>query len=265
MMSIMTARKSQQKHQKNHSEVFVIDKSNSEIRKAIEEGCALYENKKLDAAKAVFQSIIDREEKCTEAYYYLGNILHAQGELGRAIRCFNKVLELEPQHTDASLCLSVILNDIGRYEEAQAVYNKADQQVGVESGGVDDLHINKKFALKHYDLAEQYAAYHRYDEAVFEYDKAIGLDPSNIEMKIKLAQAYAKKGYMDRSIEELQKAKKENPYEASLRMALGLTYFGMGKVIEAQSEWQEVLQQDPTHPEARMYMDLSQASNETRL
>ena len=65
----------------------------------------------------MFEEVVLMNPKSSEAYFHMGNIFHIQGQLGKAIKAFNKVLEIDPTHTDASISLSVILNDIGRYEE----------------------------------------------------------------------------------------------------------------------------------------------------
>ena len=103
------------------------------------------------------------------------------------------------------------MNDIGRYEQAQEVFEKANKKVKQESKGVEDPHINTRFAAKHFELAEMYFSYNRYEEALFEYNKAISLNPSDLEVRIKIAKVYSKKGYLAKALEELRKLKSENP------------------------------------------------------
>src|SRR5690606_29020288 len=113
---------------------------------------------------------------------------------------------------DAAISLSVIYNDIGKYEEAKAIFEKANNQVkNTQQQGVSDPHLNKKFSLKHYELAAMYASYGRMDEALFEYNKAVTLDPDNLEIRIKVAKAYTKKGLTSKTFEELKRLKNEHP------------------------------------------------------
>ncbi|EQC52085.1 lipopolysaccharide assembly protein LapB, partial [Bacteriovorax sp. DB6_IX] len=60
-------------------------------------------------------------------------------------------------------------------------------------------------------MAELYFTYNRYDEALFEYNKAIKLDPANLEARIKIAKVYAKKGFVNKSLDELMRLKNESP------------------------------------------------------
>ena len=202
-------------------------------------------------------------------FFLLANVFHINGEIGKAIKAFSKVLSLNPEHTDAAISLSVLYNDIGQYEDARKVFEMANDRVkgkGKTANGItEDKHINKKFASKHYEIADLYLSYNRYDEALFEYNKVIALDPENLEAKIKIAKVYAKKGFIAKAIEELRVLKNEEPNYAPARIALGVIHYGNGNVLEAQTEWEKVLLKDPFQSEASMYLNLSRTATETNL
>lgn len=223
-----------------------------------------FQRNDLKTASLLLNEIIEKNPTCTEGYFYLANVFHIRGELGKAIKAFQKVMELDPHHTDAAISLSVIYNDIGKYEEAKAIFDKANNQVkNTQQQGLSDPHLNRKFALKHYELAEMYSSYGRADEALFEYNKAVTLDPDNLEIRIKIAKAYTKKGFISKAFDELKRLKNEQPGYMPARIALGLLYYGNGNIIEAQAEWQNVLSREPSHPEATMYINLSRSATET--
>lgn len=221
---------------------------------------------------ALFNEILEtpnvEKQILVETYFHLANIFHFRGEIGKAIKSFNKVLNLDPSHTDASISLSVLYNDIGQYEEAKKIFKQADERVkAVHStlGEIEDQHINKKFSQRHYELAEMYMTYQRFDEALFEYNKSIKLDPSHLEARLKVAKAYAKKNFSNKALEELKKLKNEFPHYLPARNALGVLYYGNGCILEAQSEWERVIAKDPRNEEAQMYMNLSKTATETSL
>lgn len=235
-------------------------KLNDLLKKAKE----AFQKNDLKTASLFLNEIIEQNPNATEAFFYLANVFHVRGELGKAIKGFQRVLELDPNHTDAAISLSVIYNDIGKYEEAKAIFEKANNQVkSSQVQGVTDPHLNKKFSLKHYELAEMYVSYGRCDEALFEYNKAIALDPDNLEIRIKVAKAYTKKGFTSKAFDELRRLKNENPGYMPVRIALGLLYYGNGNILEATAEWQNVLSREPNHPEAIMYVNLSRTASET--
>lgn len=239
--------------------------NNEQLLKTARECFEKLEYKK---AQVVLNEIIESDDRNVDALFLLANIFHINGEIGKAIKAFNKVLNLNPEHTDAAISLSVLYNDIGQYEDAKKVFDKANERVKGKnkgSGLMEDKHINKKFASKHYEIADLYLSYNRYDEALFEFNKVVGLDPENLEARIKIAKVYAKKGFVAKAIEELRNLKNEEPSYAPARIALGVIHYGNGNVLEAQSEWEKVLIKDPFHPEASMYMNLSKTATETRI
>ena len=239
--------------------------SNEQLLKSARECFEKLEYKK---AQVILNEIIESEDNNVEALFLLANIFHINGEIGKAIKAFNKVLNINPEHTDAAISLSVLYNDIGQYEDAKKVFDTANERVKGKnkgSGLMEDKHINKKFASKHYELADLYLSYNRYDEALFEFNKVVGLDSENLEARIKIAKVYAKKGFTSKAIEELRNLKNEEPSYAPARIALGVIHYGNGNVLEAQSEWVKVLMKDPFHSEANMYLNLSRTATETNL
>ena len=230
----------------------------------------LFDNGKLKNSLAILNDIVDTgssDKDClAEVYFLMGNIFHMKGEIGKAIKAFSKVLELKQTHTDAAISLSVLYNDIGRYEEAQKIFKIADERVKRSSNKkneVGDEHVNQKFSSKHFELGEMYFTYGRYDEALFEYNKASSLDPENLDIRIKLAKVYTKKNFISKAYDELRSLKNEHPAFLPARIALGILYYGNGKVVEAQNEWEKVLAKEPANQEAGMYLKLSQTATET--
>ncbi|MCB9094863.1 MAG: tetratricopeptide repeat protein [Halobacteriovoraceae bacterium] len=221
---------------------------------------------KLEKALLYVDEVISQDPNDSETYFLKANVFHVQGKIGKAVKTFKQVIEMNNDHTDAMVSLSVLLNDIGRYEEAKKYFELADKKVKKgDNGGVVDNHINKKFSAHHYEIAEMYFAYGRYDEALTEYNKASSLDPANLMIKVKIAKVYSKKGFYSKAIDEFRSIKRLDAGFLPARMALGLHYYTNGKIIEAQNEWKNILQKDPEHKEAQMYLKLSQNATEVSL
>lgn len=239
----------------------------------LSKGRKFYEKGDLKKAQSALTELIETNNKSAEAFFLLANIFHLKGEISKAIKAFKKVLAIDPEHTDASISLSVIYNDIGKYDEAKEVFNEANTRVKnkkhtvtLEEGKTfNDSHINKKFAVKHFELADLYYTYNRLDEALYEYNKAINLDPDDIEARIKVAKVYAKKGLVSKAFQELKKLKNEYPNFAPARLSLGILYYSNGHIIEAQNEWQRIIDKDPANEEAKMYLRLSNQATETSI
>ena len=200
-----------------------------------------------------------------EAHFLKANIFHIQGKIGSAIKSFKKVLELNKDHTDAMISLSVLYNDIGRYDQAKVFFELADKKVKKGDGGVIDNHINRKFSALHFEIAEMYYSYGRYDEALIEYNKARALNEEDLAVRVKIAKVYGKKRFFAKAVEELKELKQQNPNYIPARLALGLHFYSNGKIIEAQNEWRNIVHKEPKNKEANMYLKLSQSATEVTL
>lgn len=219
-------------------------------------------------ARIIFSEIIETDNKNVEAIFFLANIFHLKGEIGKAIKAFSRILEIDPHHTDAAISLSVLYNDIGKYEEAKKIFEQADKRVKGQSKSdkiESDRYVNKQFSAKHFELAELYMTYGRYDEALFEYNKVIALDTDNYTARIKISKVYAKKGFVSKAFLELKQIKSEVPNYIPARVALGVLYYGNGNILEARNEWEKVRSLEPTNSEAAMYLNLADAATETKI
>lgn len=202
------------------------------------------------------------EDEKKSALHLLGTSYYLQGQLTKSIDCFKKILDLDPKHTDSAISLSIIYNDIGKYDEAKKIYQVANQSLALKRQGSDSL-LDRKFALKHIELGDLYFKYHRYDDALEDYSRAARLDPQQLEIRIKIAKVYAKKGYTTRAIQELQQLCHEHQDFITARVHLGLMYFSQGNVIDAQLEWERARAQDPSNPEIQTYLEMAKQATET--
>ncbi len=207
-------------------------------------------------AEELIREKINQDPSDADAYYLFGVSHYFQNQVGQAIENLRNALNHDPHHTDAAICLSVLFNDIGKYDEAKKVFEQANQSVAHKRIG-DPLGIDRKFAVKHLELADLYFRYRRYDEAIEEYGRASELDPTTLEIRIRRAKAYAKKGFLTRSMQELQSLKHEHPHYMPARIQLGLLHYSQGNLLDAELEWEAVAEAEPTHREALSYLTMA--------
>jgi tetratricopeptide (TPR) repeat protein len=216
--------------------------------------------RKFDEAEVAIRSRLTQKPSSADAHYLLGVLHYFKGNLRETVPSLREALRLDPRHTDAAICLSVLLNDVGRYDEAKGVFEVANQSVSSKASSgrsKDDFEVDHKFAVKHLEIADLYFRYRRYDEAIEEYAKAASLDPFTLEIRIRLAKSYAKKGFVIRAIQELQQLKSENPRYIPARLQLGLFHYSQKNVLDAELEWESVLDLEPGNQEARSYIEMA--------
>ena len=215
------------------------------------------------SARSILSEMRSKDPKNAEVYYLVGVMQYFQGQIPETIHALKKCLELNPKHTDAAICLSVLHNDLGQYEEGRRVFEAANQSVLHLQPG-EDLNIDRKFCIKHLELGDLYLRYRRFDEAIEQYTRAMVLDPSDLEIRIRRAKAQAKKGFVTRAIQDLEQLKKQHPTYLAARLQLGLLHYSQGNVLDAELEWESVTQSGglsgttpSTIKEARAYLEMA--------
>jgi tetratricopeptide (TPR) repeat protein len=223
----------------------------------------LVKEKNLAQAIIICDELLKRNLELKDKIHVLqiqGLAYYMDGKVQKSIECFKNILQLDPKNIDAAICLSVAYNDIGLYEEAKNIYKIANQSLYLKKPGSDKL-LDSRFSLKHIELGDLYFKFHRYDEALQEYSKALLLDPTHLQIRIKIAKVYARKGFTSRALQELQTLAYENPDFLEARIQLGLLHYSTGNIIDAQIEWERVLKEDPNNIEVFQYLEMAKQSS----
>ena len=222
-----------------------------------------FRESKYSLAEPILNQLILKNAKSPEVFQMLGTIYYDQGKFNKAIRAFRRALELEPTYTDASVGLSIILNDLGRYEEGRKVFDEARELLARQSGH-DDPYVNEKFSIKHDELGEMYFNHNRFKEALDQYYKALTLSNRKPELTMKVAECYLRLQEPDKAIKELRAIIKDYPGFLSARVRLGRILYDAGEVESAIENWEAALEHDPNHTEAQRLLRQAQALTQTR-
>ena len=221
----------------------------------------LIASRQFDAAEQLILARLKEDQDNADAYYFYGVVQYQQGKLGPTLQFLKKALMLDPRHTDAAVCLSVLYNDIGKYDEAKQVFDQANQSVAQKQMG-SDPGVDRKFAVKHQELGDLYFRYRRFEEAIEEYGKALMLDPTVLDVRIRRAKSFAKKGFLTRAMQELQQLKAEHPEFLPGRIQIGLLHYSQGNLLDAELEWETVLANAPGNREVQAYLRMAQKSRD---
>ena len=202
--------------------------------------------------------------KNPEVLQMLATIYYDQGKFNKAISTFKKALEIDPGYTDAAVGLSIILNDIGRYDDAKKIFEDAKAMLDrKKQASTPDL--NEKFAGKHAELADMYLQYKRFDECAEQYQRAIGLSNNKVDLTLRLTECFVQAGQKDRAIKELKALLNSDPRLAAPRLKLGLILYNSHHIAEAVDQWENILRYDPKNQEAHRYLKMAQAAGVTTL
>ena len=202
--------------------------------------------------------------KNPEVLQMLATIYYDQGKFNKAIATFKRALEIEPSYTDAAVGLSIILNDIGRYDEAKKVFEEArallDQKKQAATPDVNEI-----FSNKHAELADMYLQYKRFDESAEQYQRAIALSAKKVDLTLRLAECYVQAGQKDKAVKELKTLLNYDPRLTAPRLKLGLILYNSHHIAEAVDQWENILRYEPKNQEALRYLKMAQAAGVTTL
>lgn len=213
-------------------------------------------------AENILQQLLLAGSKHPEVFHMMATIYYDHGKFNKAIKTFRRALQIDPSFTDASVGLSIILNDLGRYEEGRQVFVDAQAALAKKSNEPDS-YSQEKLAIKHDELGELYFQYKRYEEALEQYERALTMSSRRAELKMKMVECFVKMSDDVSAIRELRLIAQEYPQFIPARIKLGLIYFNAKKTVEAVEQWESVLLRDPEHPLALRYLQMAQESSST--
>jgi tetratricopeptide (TPR) repeat protein len=197
-----------------------------------------------------------------EVWHMIAVILYDRGRFTKAIKTFRRALEIDPTFTDASVGLSIILNDLGRYEEGRQVFQNA--QGALDRKNFDqDTHLKERLASKHHELADMYFSRKRWDDAIDQYKQALAILPAKTDFRLKIVEALAAKGELGQAFKEIRQIVQEQPANHAARLKFGFMLYQSKRVADAIDQWETILLRDPGHPQAKEYMRMARESDET--
>lgn len=234
------------------------------IDDVLEEAKTNFINGNYKVAEPILSQMVLQGTRNPEVFQMLATIFYDKGQFNKAIKTFKRALEIDPAYTDASVGLSIILNDLGRYEEGQSVFLEAQTLLSKRKSKTDP-YLEEKLASKHEELADLYSQCQRPTEALDQLFKALKLSNRKAEITLRIADCFVKMDSADRAIKELKQLIRDYPHLNPARLKLGLIYYNNNNLAEATEQWENVLLRDPEHPEATKYLKMAQAAGITTL
>lgn len=180
--------------------------------------------------------------------YMLGTIAFDRGQLKKAISYFKKSIEVDPSFTEASVGLSIILNDLGRYDEAKKVFEDAYAMMKQKQRGGNDSHLKEKIAKKHAELGDLYLMNNMMIEATEEFEKALKMTPNDPDYTAKLGECYLKSKKGNAAISSFEKSLEGN-YTKNTHFKLVEAYQQSGQKNKALFELDKMQVRSGLSPE----------------
>ena len=209
-------------------------KDRIEVYELIYEGTLAARNAKYDRAQKLLIQAVQREPESLVAHFQLGVVYRVTGALDKAVREFQKTLELRPAYDLALRRLAEVYMAGKHYEAAEATYKKLLAQ------SPNDYQV-------YFNLGGLYVTQDRWEEALAAFRKAQSLDDKDIMMPIVISRILLKKGDLAGALEAIKQALKLDPNLASAHETAWEIYQKLGRFADAQRE-AEILQRLRARP-----------------
>jgi len=209
----------------------------------------------------LLQEIVESGRSFADCYHLLGLSYAMLGQPQRALEHFGQALELNPRYIEAHIHRGILLNDLGRTEEAtDAFRHAAAHNLRQESGF--PTHVAASLANHHALLASAYAESGAFADAIEQYRRAVELGPNFADIRYKLARALLESGDVLAAREELERVVRERPNFIDALASLGLARYLSGDAAGAQEVWHECLRARPKNARVEAYLAMLERAAE---
>lgn len=130
-----------------------------------------------------------------ERYFHKADEFLAKDAYAKAIRCFNKAIQEEPEETLGYECKASVLMSLKMYNEAQELYHKV-------------LSLDAEADLAHYCLGFIYASKKEYEESLEHYNEYLTRRSKDAHAMSERALVYFIKGDREKALKDIEMADK---------------------------------------------------------
>ena len=190
-----------------------------------------------------------------DAYHLLGVSLSLLGMTERALREFDRALDLNPRYLEALIHRGLVLNELGRTAEAEESFRRAAL---ADTGSVEGFPapVAAQLANRHAELAQSYAEVGAPDQAIEQYRRALVLGPSFHDLRYRLARVLLESGRVLEAREELEQVVAARPNFIDAGAALGLARYLAGDAAGAREVWESCRARRPDNARIGAYLNM---------
>lgn len=216
-------------------------------------GNAAWEQDDFEDAYQHFRAILQDHPNFADILNRAGLCLAMMGDPAGALQQFDAALEVNDGYAEAHLNRAIVLNDLGRFDEASDCFQRAST-LDLRDSHAFPSHLGNQLANAHAKTGDLYLAADRPKEAAREYAAAVEIRPSFLDLRFKLAEAYMDLAMWGEARLHLEEILVENPGFAGARVRLGVLLKRVGDSEGARREWKRCAEQTPDDRRIRAYL-----------
>lgn len=192
---------------------------------------------KLPEAESICRNILNSHPGHSWSWCQLGMIAHRQGNNGVALEHLRQAVMADFSNAGAHNMLGVILERLGRFDEAIACFLKVRE-------------LKPELPTGHFNLGNARQARRDFAEAVASYRKVLEIDPNHTDALVNMGVALKELGRREEAMECCRQALSTNPGHPDASLNLGALLQAEGKLDEALDHYRRALETRPDFPDA---------------
>ncbi len=201
----------------------------------------------------LLESVVDSGRSFADVHHLLGVSLSLLGQAERALSELGRALELNPRYVEALIHRGLVLNELGRTDEAQESFGRAAENLAQPKAGLPGP-IAAQLANRHAELGESYAAAGALSRAIEQYESALELGPEFHDLRYRMARLLLEAGRPLEAREALEQVARARPGFVDAEATLGLAHYLSGDAAGARSVWQRCLARRPENAKVEAYL-----------
>jgi len=207
-----------------------------------------------EEAGRIYEAIIKEHRDAAEAYYGIGRIRAANGDLIAAVESYRRACELFPAYGAAHYRLALAYRKLGdgpRSQEHLRLHAASQTLVPpVQDPLRDEMRALDRGAASHVQRGIGFEEAGRIEDAIVEHEKALELDPEFVQAHANLIILYGKTKQPQKAEEHFRAAVRLNPNHADSYYNYGVLLFEQRKYVEAEEVFRKAVEINPFHSQA---------------
>lgn len=208
----------------------------------------------------LLEEVISTGRAFADAHHLLGLSYSLAGQPAKALEQLDRALTLNPNYVEALIHRALVLNEMGREEEAGAILRRA-RTIGGEQRAGFPSHVAAKLANQHAALGEAYIEAGGLNEAIAQYEAALALGPAFHDLRYKLGRLLLEAGRALDAHEQFQHIVRERPGFLDAAAMLGLASYLAGDGLAARAVWEQLRARRPEDPRVEAYLAMLSRSD----
>ena len=187
-----------------------------------------------------------------DAYNLLGLCLAMLGRPQEALEAIDAALQVNPRYVEAHLNRAVLLNDLGRFDDAHSAFAAAEEHGQPDGSGYPAM-VADRLANTHFRLGNDYRAAGALEEAIGQYRRALELRPAFADVRLALGRALTEASRFEEAMAVLDAVLAVRPGWLDAMLLRGLAAYLAGDLDGADRIWSEAGARHREEPRIEIY------------